>query len=833
MAKFSFHFVSPWRIVKRILISLIPFLFLTACSGGPFFTEFGGSSFSGESGPSGPSTTPPPACGPEGPNDPEAAGFLCKIITSAGSFDPSFDPDETTYTLALPFSTLATYTLSSFSGDLSFTLTLNGNPINSGDLVELTAPAPGLSSLVTIRVRDTNGNETVYEITVNRTGPPPCGPEGPNDPAAAGFLCDLIASSGTLSPSFDPDDITYTLTLPFLTPSTYTMTSFSGDPSFTLTLDLTPVNSGDPVQLTAPDPGGSSLVRIRVRDTNGNETVYEITVNRQSANNFAQGAYLKASNTGQSDFFAGSSPPGTGTINSINGGIAISGDTIVVGALGEASAGKGVDPGSFSGPGQSDNSASLAGAAYVFVRDEFGIWTQQAYLKASNTEVAFIGDLFGQSVAISGDTIVVGATHESSDAAGVDTDPTGMSAAQTNNDASRSGAAYVFVRSGTTWTQQAYLKASNSGKEVIIPGILEVLFFGWSVAISGDTIVVGTPDENSARVGVFQPGPSPIPPPAGPPPPAFYSGLSGAAYVFVRDGSGFWSQQAYLKASNNELNGFLDSFGEDVAISGDTIVVGAQWEDSNAKGVNGDEDDDPSSFNNTGAAYVFFRSGTTWTQQAYLKASNTGAGDRFGENVGISGNTIVVASLFEDSGVAGVDTDPTGTSAAQTNNSAFNSGAAYVFFRSGTTWSQQAYLKASNVEAGDQFTNSQIFSGLAISGDSIVMGVSGEDSNATGVNGDETDDPSTFNDSGAAYVFVRSGSTWTQEAYLKASNTQGPVGISPGDAFGFALDISGGTIVVGTPFESSAGKGVDPGSFSGPDQSDNSAISSGAAYVFQ
>ncbi len=116
-------------------------------------------------------------------------------------------------------------------------------------------------------------------------------------------------------------------------------------------------------------------------------------------------------------------------------------------------------------------------------------------------------------------------------------------------------------------------------------------------------------------------------------------------------------------------------------------MVGANEEDSNATGVNGDESDNSAS--NAGAAYVFTRGGTTWSQAAYLKASNTGVSDGFGIAVAISGDTLVVGAPGEDSNATGVDGN-------QANNTATNSGAAYVFTRDSTTWSQQAYLKASN-----------------------------------------------------------------------------------------------------------------------------------------
>ncbi|NCP78886.1 MAG: alpha/beta hydrolase, partial [Desulfuromonadales bacterium] len=178
------------------------------------------------------------------------------------------------------------------------------------------------------------------------------------------------------------------------------------------------------------------------------------------------------------------------------------------------------------------------------------------------------------------------------------------------------------------------------------------------------------------------------------------------------------TQQAYLKASNTDGG---DKFGYAVSLSGDTLVVGAVWEDSNATGVNGNQADNSAS--KSGAAYVFTRSGGVWSQQAYLKASNTEAGDYFGNAVSLSGDTLVVGAYLEDSNAIGVDGN-------QADNSASDSGAVYVFTRNGTTWSQQAYLKASNTEAGDLFGNA-----VSLSGDTLVVGAYLEDSNAIGVDG--------------------------------------------------------------------------------------------------
>ena len=136
--------------------------------------------------------------------------------------------------------------------------------------------------------------------------------------------------------------------------------------------------------------------------------------------------------------------------------------------------------------------------------------------------------------------------------------------------------------------------------------------------------------------------------------------------MFVRSGE-MWSQQAYLKASNTDAG---DWFGYSVAISGDTVVVGAAFEGSSATGVNGNQDDNNAA--GAGAAHVFARDGGVWSQQAYLKASNTNSGDRFGWSVAISDDTVVVGAVVEESSATGVDGD-------QGDNRAPDAGAAYVF----------------------------------------------------------------------------------------------------------------------------------------------------------
>jgi hypothetical protein len=206
-----------------------------------------------------------------------------------------------------------------------------------------------------------------------------------------------------------------------------------------------------------------------------------------------------------------------------------------------------------------------------------------------------------------------------------------------------------------------------------------------------------------------------------------------------------FQHQAYLKASNT---GGGDVFGQAVAIYDNTLVVGAHLEDSNATGINGDQDNFLAI--DSGAVYEFTRSGMEWSQQAYLKASNTGGGDAFGRSVAISGDTLVVGAIGEDSNATGINGD-------QGSNSALDSGAVYVFTPSGTVWNQQAYLKASNTGGGDEFGWS-----VAISDNTLVVGAQLEDSNSTGINGDQ--DNFLAKDSGAAYVFIRNGTVWRPQA---------------------------------------------------------------------
>jgi hypothetical protein len=303
----------------------------------------------------------------------------------------------------------------------------------------------------------------------------------------------------------------------------------------------------------------------------------------------------------------------------------------------------------------------------------------------------------------------------------------GINGDQADDSATSAGAVYLFSRTGSTWSQQAYVKAANAGGGDL---------FGYSVGLShdGDTLVAAGYDEDGAGRGVN---------------PDLADGGrngSGAIYVFSRTGTA-WEQDAYLKGSRSEGN---DALGFSLAISGDgsTIVAGAGDESClvggvNPEGCDADKPDDASG-GSAGAAYVWARSGNTWVEEAFLKASNPNLQDWFAARLAVSGdgNTVLVGAPMEDSNVRGVN------GVGQQDNSATESGAAYLFTRSDTTWSQQAYMKADNAEEFDEFGAS-----LAVSGDgrTLLVGARMESGGAAGVNGDEADN--SVPQAGAVYVW--------------------------------------------------------------------------------
>ena len=328
------------------------------------------------------------------------------------------------------------------------------------------------------------------------------------------------------------------------------------------------------------------------------------------------------------------------------------------------------------------------GAAYVFVRSGT-TWIEQQKLTASD---GAIRDDFGLRVAIDGERVIVGSPH---------------ARIGTSHD---QGAAYIFVRSGTVWNEEIKLTGadSNVGDE-----------FGQSVAISGVTAVVGA----FRGSGQF---------------------FTGAAYVFVK--GTIWTQQQKLVADDGTEE---NDFGETgLAISGETIIVGARWATIGGNQLQG-------------AAYIFTRSGSTWTQQQKLTAPDGVAFAEFGRSVAISGETAIVGAWKDNDGVTA------------------GPGSAYVFVRNGTSWTPEQKLVASDGEPYDHF--------------GVAVAIDGE----TAIVGANFDGP--LLNQGSAYIFVRDGTTWTQQQKLAADDA------AEHDRFGLGVAMSGETVIIGAVFNGGGG----------------------------
>lgn len=300
-------------------------------------------------------------------------------------------------------------------------------------------------------------------------------------------------------------------------------------------------------------------------------------------------------------------------------------------------------------------------------------------------------DNFGGAIAVSGDTAVIGSSYMEVEGA------------------IEVGKAFVYVRSGNSWSPQAELIGSDGD---------EFDMFGGSAAIDGDTLVIGaahSPGLVSAPGGRVN-----------------TKGF-GKAYVYARSGTS-WSMQAEILPEDALA---ADGFGSSVALSGDTLLIGAPGPNRLAG---------PSA--TIGAAYVYARTGTSWSLQARLQPSDGVASDRFGSRVALGQDTAIVSAPNKD-----------------------DKGQAYVFVRSGSSWSEQARLLASDGTAGDRFG-----ANLALNADTAV--VSAPDKNE-------------FH--GQAYVFVRSGSSWSQQAVL-LSPERVEINI-----FGSSMALRGDTLVIADP----------------------------------
>ena len=573
-------------------------------------------------------------------------------------------------------------------------------------------------------------------------------PPLPPLPSSDANLTGLMVSAGSLDQIFQSELLDYTSSVGFMAKAVRLYPTFSHVGAKALVNDI-PLGDDGYSQFVALSEGINPVINIKVTAEDGvTVKTYTLTMTRDFSASFAQQAYIKASNTDFNDLFGSA--------------VAVHANTLVIGAPNEQSSTVGING------NEADNSLSQAGAVYVFVRSG-GVWSLQAYIKASNTDFA---DGFGATIAVWGDTLAVGAPGEDSATRTVNGDGS-------DNSAADSGAVYLFQRTGAGWLQQAYIKASNADAGDR---------FGSSLTLEMNRLVVGAPFEQSDGDGVGSDQNN--------------NGAdnSGAVYVYQRTGTD-WSQESYIKASNSD---FGDRFGSSLDLSGNTLIIGAPGEDGGSRVINGDALDN--SRGDSGAAYMFNHGSGNWTQTAYLKAGNGDAGDLFGSSVAISGFYAVVGSPQEDS--AGTPAD----------NSIADSGAAYLFDGSGGTWTESRYIKAQVMENLDRFGNQ-----VDLQGYTLIIGTEEEDSAATGLNGDQTDNSTPSSGAAYAYHYNSGGGSaglWSVIGYIKASNTEFD------DRFGFSLGFHGDALVIGAPFEDSSATGV------GGNEGDNAVIKSGAAYIW-
>jgi hypothetical protein len=530
--------------------------------------------------------------------------------------------------------------------------------------------------------------------------------------------------------------------------------------------------------------------------------------------------YIKASNAESGDFFGWS--------------VALSADgtTLAVGAPSEDSKTVGING------EQTDNDSTNSGAVYVFIKEN-GIWVQQAYLKASNTEQPNLNpyrvlpnDRFGYKVALSddGNTLAVSALLEDSPSFGINCNQDNYEITDRgSSDASSSinpsddfiaasnldvGAVYIFSRAGSAWAQDAYVKPIFSTLHAFAQDPVE-LRFGETIALSGDgkTLAVGTTSDFIGRSGVFN-----------------FSNISSSDNT-----SSVSACLEFYPSSRSSGSSTSKSSSSKTSSSSNS---------SSYKGGAG-----------SGAVYLFRLKETGWDEEAHVKASNAQTSDAFGISIALStdGNTMVVGAIGEDSNALGVNGDQSINTCYYLNDSGYviepeckqagkhavrgavNNGAAYVFNRVDSTWAQEAYLKPSSTFISTAFGTSVDVSG---DGNTLVVGTPGDASSTTTINGDvsQTID---YANTGATYVFQRSGTSWSQEAFIKPSTltrhegitlaNDGSIQVLGGGQFGNDVSLSqdGNILAVGSFRDPSNAKGVNG------DQGDTSATRSGAVFVFK
>lgn len=519
-----------------------------------------------------------------------------------------------------------------------------------------------------------------------------------------------------------------------------------------------------------PEDDFSGTSEISVRASDGSlraATAFKLTVGE-----WVQEAYIKAPNTSQ---MAESEGDAFGSV------VALSADTLAVGAALEDSNAVTITNGESA---SADQSSGNSGAVYVYIRSG-NFWLQQAYIKASNGDS---GDQFGTSIALSGDVLVVGSSREDSN----ETVITNGSGSSEDNSMADTGAVYVYRRTSGLWSQEAYFKAGSSVVDDR---------FGESLALHENTIAVGVPSKDSTLSPLSSSGNNTL-------------SNSGSVFVYRRSDAG-WNQEAQLEFVHRDSS---DQFGNSVALVNDTLAVGVLGDDSDDTAItNGTSAGQDNAITDSGAVFVYRRNGVSWSQEAYLKAvNNRSASVYYGHAVSLSADTLAVGAVNENA----KETSITNGASASDDVSLWESGAVYVYRRTGNTWAQEAYIKASNSDEDDHFG-----SAVSLSATLLAVGAKDESANQSVITTGEiaSSDDSAIK-SGAVYLYHRTGTLWRQESYIKAVN------VGAGDLFGSSVSISDFTLAVGAPGEDSNQTTI----LNGPTaSSDNSSTESGAVYIYR
>jgi len=724
---------------------------------------------------------------------------LDSLSVSTGALSPAFSPSTTAYTQSVNSSASSTDITANFADINATGMTINGQPATATTTINLNS---GTNLITIIVTAEDNQTTKTYTITITRASAVSIDANLKGLTATTGF--DPVFSSAVTGYSktvdFQTNSVDLIATLNDLNASSLTINSETSISGVAKTVNLSPGLNVINVIVTAENVSVSKTYTLSITRNTASSALASLVPSVGELDQIFQGSVLNYNMT--VSYLTSSIRVIPTVINTGNATITVNGQSVSDGSESQLI---------------TINEGANAGVVSILVtavdtttktytiditRETLTTFSGKLrdYIKASN---AITGNKLGSSVALSDIHLAVGANAGSK--------------------------AYVYERTSLgSWSEQILSPTDNEATD----------FFGESIDIDGDTLIVGAPLEWGSIGGVD----------------ATHDNLkdaSGAAYVYQKDASGIWVLQAKLKAPVGTLSKF-DQFGKSVAISGNIVAVGAHSEDSNQQYItHGTTNSADNSASNSGAVYIFKRTNDVWKQEAYIKASDSVTNVFFGRSLAMDDDTLVVGAYKEDT--SGIDSGavyvytrssngtwkeeqkikeslPTAGArfgrsvdihyntlvigAERESSDGPDTGKAFVYTRNASTWNIEATLSQTSVTDGDNFGQS-----VAIYNDTILIGVQLEDSDSRDVNGSKLDVSSTY-DAGAAYLYMRSGTTWNEVAYIKANNRGG------GDQFGTSVALDKGMAAIGAPFEDGSTTTIN-----GPD--DDNKTDAGASYIYE